>query len=571
MEDRQKRLRSPEQEDAAPRPRKMSRSNSNNTSSRNSSDAIEVSHAGASACPTKQSLANLILRLKPADASIREVLTTRDSRILIFPSSPRDYNTLLINERWNQSEGAVTTKIAPKQHSGKAVVIQGVDEDVQVEDLLELIRSKGMSPSNGNRLKRTSDGSSTKSIKIFIDDEAHIQQLVNEGIILKLIFYRITRYTTPIHVQCFKCQGLNHLSNACPNERRCLRCAGSHHHRECLASPAQYKCVNCNGVHSSNSSNCPKIKDAFAAATINQRPPTNSTRDASAPPQPSSAESVWPALVPTTSQPTTSTTSQLDDNIRSTIATAVTEAVRQEMGGVVSELAKSFGAEFRNGINAMMKEFRDSVNRYENHIFELETVISKQKAKINDLSIHPSSHSGQPEQAESSGIGETKTTLEISESPEEITILLPPTRILLHQGQQMSSLNKIIKDQLKSNQKILERELDEIKDNIKQKYKSLSAPSSKPKAQRKTFPKSALNLWGITAPTSSDEEPDLPRRNRASTKLPPSRLAMNSSAPEEAASRRQLPASPHLPTGPIAPPSTCSAMHGTDPPPIQNV
>ena len=39
------------------------------------------------------------------------------------------------------------------------------------------------------------------------------------------------------------------------------------------------------------------------------------------------------------------------------IASAVSDAVRKEMGGVVLELAWSFSVEFRKGLSDMMMEF----------------------------------------------------------------------------------------------------------------------------------------------------------------------------------------------------------------------
>ena len=56
---------------------------------------------------------------------------------------------------------------------------------------------------------------------------------------------------------------------------------------------------------------------------------------------------------PTTTMPQ----APIGEDIRSMIASAVSDAVRKEMGGVVLELAWSFSVEFRKGLSDMMMEF----------------------------------------------------------------------------------------------------------------------------------------------------------------------------------------------------------------------
>ena len=95
--------------------------------------------------------------------------------------------------------------------------------------------------------------------------------------------------------------------------------------------------------------------------------------------------------------------------------------------------------------------------------------------------------------------------LEVVVSTEEVSILLPPTKISLVRGQQSLNIDKIIKQQIKSNDRIVEREIEKIKDEIKTKYLPLAA---KP---RRRLPKS---LIAAAAEATTDSEPETPTQKK---------------------------------------------------------
>ena len=49
------------------------------------------------------------------------------------------------------------------------------------------------------------------------------------------------------------------MANACPNEQKCVLCAGSHRKTDCTATKEQYKCVNCGKNHASWDQGCEVI------------------------------------------------------------------------------------------------------------------------------------------------------------------------------------------------------------------------------------------------------------------------------------------------------------------------
>ena len=64
-----------------------------------------------------------------------------------------------------------------------------------------------------------------------------------------------------------------------------MKCAEPHHHSDCLKTPDQYKCSNCNGPHTSNDNRCPKVKEAKelvdgAPSTIKEGAPKDEAEEA---------------------------------------------------------------------------------------------------------------------------------------------------------------------------------------------------------------------------------------------------------------------------------------------------
>ena len=495
-----KRIRSPGE--TSSQPSKMLRG----AGSRNHSNAVELGHAAASNASTKKDLADIVARIKPKDADITEVLKTRDGRILIFGKTPRDYNTLLLSDRWSNLEGAVSTKIAPRTQGGKAVVIQQVDHDIDQEEILEELRKQGFSPSLGTRLKRTSDGQPTKSVKIFIEDESQIQKLTEDGFYLHWTHYRVNRYTPNRFQQCYRCQSLSHLANACPSDVRvCLRCSQDHHHRECLIQPAEYRCANCSGCHAANDIRCEKIKE-IVNRTSGQG--NSSSTQPTAPPAPPTTNA-WSNNFPTLATTSLASTSNQTGDLKSIVAEAVGDAVKKELGNFGAELAKTFASEFKDTMSEMLNDFRASIKRYEEEISCLEEIITKQSMSNNGNNITPTSPSGAVRDlASQSKTGPTiqwSAIPEVVVSTEEVSIILPPTRISLVRGQQSLNIDKIIKQQIKSNDRIVEREIEKIKDEIKTKYLPLAA---KP---RRRLPK---NLIAAAAEATTDSEPETPTQKK---------------------------------------------------------
>ncbi|XP_049840334.1 uncharacterized protein LOC126285054 [Schistocerca gregaria] len=65
------------------------------------------------------------------------------------------------------------------------------------------------------------------------------------------------------NIQCFRCQGFNHVARHCTFPYRCVKCAGDHDFRSCpAAKETPAKCCLCGGDHTANFRSCPAHKAA---------------------------------------------------------------------------------------------------------------------------------------------------------------------------------------------------------------------------------------------------------------------------------------------------------------------
>ena len=242
--------------------------------------AIEIRGSWKTRLSTKQQLAEFVDDNAPDSAQVREIIQTRDDRILIFPNGAKDYNLLVNSTRWKAGAGISATP-APKGKTNSAVIIHNVDRDVKPEMIISIMVKCGYAPIKATRMKRAMDGAETPNIKVEMDVEAEITKITKDGFFMYKQRHGVSRYNPPAERQCYKCQRTCHTSLQCKFARRCMKCGGDHHHKQCLILAGNYKCCNCSGNHAANDANCGVIqqarKDAATSTSVQASTHTRST------------------------------------------------------------------------------------------------------------------------------------------------------------------------------------------------------------------------------------------------------------------------------------------------------
>ena len=480
---------------------------------------VEVACRSLSSCQTRRDLVQAIENIKPQGTVIKEILKTQDGRFLVFAGTYQDYNHLLDISRWtNAADDPISTKIAPKQgSSGKAVVIANVDEDIETEEILESLRRQNFHATSANRLKRAKDGAPTRSVKVFMEDEKEIDSLINKRFYCRFTRHNVSRYNPPRWTQCYKCQAIGHASNSCTSDnRKCMKCALPHHHRQCLKNQSEYLCANCGGAHAANDSRCQHIKlaletdssrqpnrqPAAAPAATTTPPPTSSS--APIPPPPLNAWGPIPGQI-------------LPENpiTRSELQSVISVTLQTEMSSFKNEFLQAMVDTFERSLSKIAENFAANIERYREKIKALENVISDSESFANSLNKtiieskpEPATSTPLPDRSHASGSDSclhghsAANQTVITEGTGALFVRLPPANLQLTKGSRKIEIEKLIKQQLKSMMKLMEKEIEDVMPEIKNRFSNLTA--IRPQPRRRTS--STSNSTPSTTSTGSEAE-----------------------------------------------------------------
>lgn len=97
------------------------------------------------------------------------------------------------------------------------------------------------------------------NVSIRVSTKTTYNDLLKSGCRLDNFVYKIERPKW-IHQQlhrCYRCQKIDrHFARDCENPVACMKCSGPHWSRDC-PNTDEIHCINCNGKHQTNSSDCP--------------------------------------------------------------------------------------------------------------------------------------------------------------------------------------------------------------------------------------------------------------------------------------------------------------------------
>ena len=145
------------------------------------------------------------------------------------------------------------------------VIITRVDVSVTTEELEEILQRQELPYKSFKRIHSRARNEPTEMIRLFLKEEKEKKRLLKEGINLDQTHFKCVpakeeSKTYPKINQCFKCQAVgDHQASSCPNEQKCVLCAGPHRKAECTATREQFKCANCGKNHASWSHDCEHI------------------------------------------------------------------------------------------------------------------------------------------------------------------------------------------------------------------------------------------------------------------------------------------------------------------------
>ena len=448
---------------------------------------------------TKKDLSSYVERYKPVGCNIREVIKTMAGKILVFPTTTKDYNLLLRKERWKTGSG-ISPAPAPRSKSKSAIIIMGVEDSFSIEEIMKEMRMRSFTPNGGMRMKRASDGQETGSVKIFMDNETQIERALKEGIFLKLFRHQAKRYQPPRFTQCHRCQSLEHGTQGCKSERRCMRCTGNHHHKDCLRTPDQYVCSNCALNHASSDPRCERIIAAKSAALTNPLPamtergpsPPLSRNLADFPPLPGCNNPPQLALADPLNQIGFGETAKnaLISEIKSAVKEAVVEALRENVGDIFKEAAISFAQEMSKSlesINTATSQLVGLVGRYVNERSKKDSAQNADNHLILNAST-PIPTGRQGDQPSNTPLPANPPVVpsapSLTEDPTTFTIHFPPTSLKIKKGTNEQELAKIINDERTTRTKIFKKDLRIIQQEIINKNNLPPSPTPPPPSEQ---------------------------------------------------------------------------------------
>ncbi|KAM8702064.1 hypothetical protein ACLKA7_001979 [Drosophila subpalustris] len=154
-----------------------------------------------------------------------------------------------------------------------SVIVCGLPPSINTNWVSGKIRALGFLPLKVTNIVGNISGRPTSKFRVELDHHDNNNSFLK---IATLGSFEVTIDKLHKHkpiVQCFKCQGFDHISSDCisPNFV-CSKCAGPHDSRNCLAtSESDVKCANCGQGHKATWDSCPAFLDILRSKGLSRR------------------------------------------------------------------------------------------------------------------------------------------------------------------------------------------------------------------------------------------------------------------------------------------------------------
>ena len=203
------------------------------------------------------------------EVQIKGLRKTASGAVLVTPKEPKDCNALLKEgATWGPLGDSVKARLPKSQTVTQQVVIRGVDADVTMEEIEEVLKLQNLSYKAVKRIHSRDRGKPTEMVRLILNEEEEKKRLLKQGIFLGQVHFKCVpakedTQNFPKILQCYNCQKIgDHMASECKNELKCVLCAGPHRKADCTAEKSDFKCANCNQNHASWSPECKSIQSA---------------------------------------------------------------------------------------------------------------------------------------------------------------------------------------------------------------------------------------------------------------------------------------------------------------------
>lgn len=200
----------------------------------------------------RENYKNICEALKLNEVEAEKIITARGGGFKIFTKNSEDFRK---TRRVLDAKSEQYHTFQLHEEKELKVVLRGVPESLEVEDIAQDLVEQGVSVNSIKRL-----GNKTRKFPLVMVNATKDIEGKKIFDIKSVCQARVTtepkRKSTRAQ-QCYKCQQFGHVQFRCTANQVCWRCAGSHGSWECNQKEGPFKCCNCGGNHSAMFLDCP--------------------------------------------------------------------------------------------------------------------------------------------------------------------------------------------------------------------------------------------------------------------------------------------------------------------------
>lgn len=184
------------------------------------------------------------------------IIKFRGSRCNVYTKNFSDYNKVLKFAKDKLYEHYTYT---PEDQKMSKFVLKNLPPQFTEEEIQVELFNKGLKIHKVVQMKKKIDDNEVKLPMYICTFEAGTNQ--QDVTKIKYLCHCVIEWLPYENknniVQCYKCQGYNHIARNCHRNPKCLKCSGDHLVSNCIVrNESQYKCANCNQNHIASDSSC---------------------------------------------------------------------------------------------------------------------------------------------------------------------------------------------------------------------------------------------------------------------------------------------------------------------------